>query len=392
MNKTPIRFLITLLVKIVLIVISIAAAIVLFPYSLSTYYRFPLNKPFEGNILYNPYQSIDSSARFIKANFHAHSHAYSGVTDGHSSEQELFSGYKSMKYDVVGLSNYQTINRTFSSDSGYVPVYEHGYNVWKRHHVCIGANEVTWWDYILFQSIHQKQDMIFRLKPTMDVVAIAHPKFRNSFEPDDFTKLTGYDCIEVLNHYRTSDEAWDSALSTGHPAWIVADDDSHNVAAKGETGVCWTMIAANPVRSEITKALKTGRAYGVQGNNGQNTNSLRSLQTNGLQCIVQCDSIADSIQFIGQGGKVVSTAFRSDRAVYSLDNSDTYIRLKIFTKGSVIWLNPIFRTTDGSVPHVSSEVNTTTTWLWRITWFGAYLFLFVLVSKKARKLIIFNKT
>lgn len=385
MNKTPIRYLIILLAKIVLLIVSIVESIALFPYLLSTYYNFPLNKSFTGNILFNPYQTIDSSARFIKANFHAHSREYSGVTDGHSSEQELFAGYKAMKYDVVGLSNYQTINQTFSADSGYVPLYEHGYNAWKRHHVCIGANEVTWWDYILFQSIHQKQDMIFRLKPTMDVVAIAHPKFRNSFEPDDFTKLTDYNCIEVLNHYRTSDEAWDSALSTGHPAWIVADDDSHNVAAEGETGVCWTMIAANPVRDEITKALKEGRAYGVQGKNGQNQNKLKSFETKGLLCTVRCDSIADSIQFIGQGGKVASVAILTDCASYSFGNNDTYVRLKIFTKGSVMWLNPIFRTADGTIPYPHAEVSLTNTWLWRTAWFGVCIGLVVTVLRKRNK-------
>ncbi|MBI3258267.1 MAG: hypothetical protein HYZ54_02120 [Ignavibacteriae bacterium] len=386
MNKNPFKFILLLFAKFVLTLVLSAVVIALFPYSLSNVYDFPLNNPFSGNILYNPYQSVDSNTRLIKANFHAHSRAYSGATDGHSSEQELFSAYKSMKYDVVGLSNYQTINQTFNLDSGYIPLYEHGYNVWKRHHVCIGANEVTWWDYILFQSIHQKQDMIFHLKPTMDVLAIAHPKFRNSFEPDDFTKLTGYDCIEVLNHYRTSDEAWDSALSTGHPVWIVADDDSHNVSADGETGVCWTMIAAQTVqRSEITKALKEGRGYGVQGKHGINPNKLKSLETDGLRCTVRCDSIADSIQFIGQKGIIKLTSYLTNNISYSFDRNDTYIRVKIFNNGSILWLNPVFRTSKGILPYVHAEINTINTWLWRIVWFGICLCLAAIAIRKKRK-------
>ncbi len=385
MDKKPFRFFLPLLLKIALGIGIISVLIALFPYLLSTFYNFPVNKPFAGDILYNPYQTIDSNTRFIKANFHAHSHAYSGVTDGHSSEQELFNGYKAMKYDVAGISNYQTVNNTFSSDSGYIPLYEHGYNVWKRHHVCIGANEVTWWDYILFQSIHQKQDMIFRLKPTMDVVAIAHPKFRNSFEPEDFTKLTDYNCIEVLNHYRTSDEAWDSALSTGHPAWIVADDDSHNVKADGETGVCWTMIASPLQRSEITQALKEGRSYGVQGKHGRNSNTLRSLQTDDLRCIVRCESFADSIQFIGQGGKVKSIVFQTDTASYTFRKDDTYIRIKVFTDNSVIWMNPVFRTPKGTIDYIHAEVNQLNTWLWRAICFGICISLITVTVHKRKK-------
>lgn len=372
----------TLLLRIVFTVIVSAIVIVLLPYSFTNIYNFPSPQPFSGNILYNPYQKILNNTRFSKANFHAHSHAYSGVTDGHSTDKELFDGYKSMNYDVVGISNYQTINKVFSSDSGYIPLYEHGYNVWKRHHICIGAREVTWWDYILFQSLHQKQDMIFRLKPTMDVLAIAHPKFRNSFEASDFTQLTDYDCIEVLNHYRTSSEAWDSALSTGHPAWIVADDDSHDVKADGETGVCWTMIAAPPIRSEITNALKLGQSYGVEGKSGVNNNGLQSLRTIGLQCFLQCDSIADSIQFIGHGGKIKAVDYRTGASSYSFDNTDTYIRIKIFTGNSCMWLNPIFRTHHGTVAAIHATENTIATWIWRITSIGLWLGILIVMIRK----------
>ncbi len=370
------------LLRILIIVFVSVIVIVLSPYSFTTIYNFPSPQPFSGNILYNPYQSLSNNTRFCKANLHAHSHAYSGVTDGHSTDKELFDGYKSMNYDVVGISNYQTINQAFSSDSGYIPLYEHGYNAWKRHHICIGANEVTWWDYILFQSLHQKQDMIFRLKPTIDVLAIAHPKFRNSFNASDFTELTDYDCIEVLNHYRTSSEAWDSALSTGHPVWIVADDDSHNVKADGETGVCWTMIAAPPIRREITKALKHGQCYGVEGKHGINNNGLQLLQTIGLQCFIQCDSIADSVQFIGQGGKIKAVHYRIDTSSYTFDNYDTYIRIKIFRGNSCMWLNPIFRTPHGGIVPIHATENTIATWLWRVASIGSWLGILIVVIRK----------
>ncbi|MBS1537011.1 MAG: hypothetical protein JST20_04615 [Bacteroidetes bacterium] len=378
------RGLIRWLTNFLLFLITISVVVTLFPYSFASFYDFPPSIPFSGNKLYNPYNSVSKETRFIKANFHAHSHAYSGVTDGHSTEQDLFLGYKSMNYDVIGISNYQTINSTFGSDSGYVPVYEHGYNLWKRHHVCIGAKEVTCWDYLLFQSIHQKQDMIFRLKPTIDVLAIAHPKFRNSFEPNDFTQLTDYDCIEVLNHYRTSESAWDSALSAGRSAWIIADDDSHNVKANGETGVCWTMIASKPNRSEIVEALKNGKSYGVEGKYGLNQNKLLSLKTDNLQCKITCESPADSIQFIGQKGQLKATDYKTKTSNYTFSQNDTYIRIKVFTNGSCMWLNPIFRTDNGAIISLHSTENLSKTWLWRIGWLLLWMSFIYSIYKKRK--------
>ncbi|MBK9248042.1 MAG: hypothetical protein IPM69_08025 [Ignavibacteria bacterium] len=370
---------IRLILKVIVSILSIALLVALIPYCFSGMYDFPPPQPFSGEYLYNPYNSIP---RLIKANFHAHATAYKGVTDGHTTESEMYDVYKSMNYDVVGISNYQTIDSTFKADSGYIPLYEHGYNLWKRHHIALGANEISWWDYILFQSIHQKQDILHRLLPTTDALAIAHPKFRDSFDPDDFTQLTDYTCIEVLNHYRTSDEAWDSALSAGRAAWILADDDSHNSKSDGETGVCWTMIAsASPDHDSIISSIKAGRMYGVSGIRGKNLNLLNHVKTQGLSCYFTFEMPADSIHIIGQHGKLLQRLFGSNKAVYTFSEHDTYIRAKVYTREHTMWLNPIFRVSNSGIVHQHSSQNFLFTWLWRLGWCGGLIIFTLLISK-----------
>lgn len=371
------------ILRILLGIVGLALLLALLPYCFSAVYDFPAAEPFTGDSLYNPYSSIP---HFVKANFHAHATAYKGVTDGHTSEHEMYSAYKAMNYDIVGISNYQTIDTTFRHDSGYIPLYEHGYNLFKRHHIALGAREVSYWDYLLFQTIDQKQDMLKRLSSTTRAVAIAHPKFRGSFDPEDFTRLTDYTCIEVLNHYRTSAEAWDSALSSGYAAWILADDDTHDSRSDGETGVCWTMIAtSSPQQDSVIHAIQNGRMYGVSGKHGMNVNTLRSVSTNGMECSFTFGHAADSILLIGQNGTIHRKFYRSDSARYTFGSQDTYIRAMVCTGEHTMWLNPIIRIHSSGLQHRHAEENILLTWLWRLGWSSGLLLLIRQISKAARK-------
>ena len=346
------------------------------PYALFTsIYDFPNAIPFSGKSWHNPYRStnlLDTSA-WKKSNFHGHTKAWGGLTDGKSQHEIFLSAYRAMNYHTVGLSNYQFIDTSFALEQGYIPCYEHGYNVWKRHHVCIGAKEVTWLDFIFGQSIHHKQTMLDKINPSVEVLAIAHPRFRGSFEPEDFSVLTNYDCIEVLNHYRISEVQWDSALSAGRKAWIIGDDDTHNVRDEGETGVCWTMIYAKSKTDlhDLTQSLRSGMAYGVQGKRGAmgilpkalgiKADSLYQLET---------DIAADSIILIGQSGKVLSKVFNASTIEYPIKKSDTYIRAKIFCNENTLWMNPVFR--NGNNSYKQASPNLLYTFAYRAMWFALY--------------------
>jgi hypothetical protein len=359
------------------------------PYALFTnIYDFPERKPFSGKTWFNPYQYLEltDSTVWKKSNFHGHTKAWGKLTDGHSDHAIFDSVYTALGYHSIGISNYQFIDSTLLRKPGYIPCYEHGYNIWKRHHVCIGANSVTWLDFIFGQSLHHKQTMLDHIQPTVDILAIAHPKFRGSFEADDFKYLSNYDCIEVLNHYRISDIQWDSALSAGYTAWIVGDDDTHNAKAEGETGVCWTMIHApgDADRKELTYSLKNGRAFGVTGKRG-------IVEIYPIQFSIEADtalfiSLSDTakkIDVIGQEGKLIKSDSNSKSMRYILRESDTYIRIKIHGDSSILWMNPIMRG-DGKNT-IKPTIHTIQTYAYRFSWFGGYALIVYLVLRMRKR-------
>jgi hypothetical protein len=57
--------------------------------------------------------------------------AMGGITAGSSSTAELVASRYEIKYDIASISDYQSINTFLSSDSSYIPVYEHGYGILK---------------------------------------------------------------------------------------------------------------------------------------------------------------------------------------------------------------------------------------------------------------------
>jgi len=59
------------------------------------------------------------------------------------------------------------------------------------------------------------------LRDQNEIVAIAHPGWENGFPPGDLKYLSNYDLLEVLDANWHSVAQWDSALSSGHPVYIV---------------------------------------------------------------------------------------------------------------------------------------------------------------------------
>ncbi len=371
------------------LILCSAAFIATLPYALFTnVYDFPSTKPFSGKTWHNPYIGLafDDISHWKKSNFHGHTKAWQGITDGHSDHAIYDSVYRALGYHSIGISNYQFIDTTFKYAIGYVPCYEHGFNVWKRHHVCIGANSVTWLDFLFGQNIHHKQTMLDHLQPTMDVLTIAHPKFRGSFDPEDFLKLSGYDCIEVLNHYRISDIQWDSALSAGHPAWIVGDDDTHNATADGETGVCWTMIHApgNAERIKMTSSLKHGRAFGMTGKRGLVEFYPTHYDIIGDSILhIRLSDTARIIELIGQGGTIIGKDSLVPEVKYQLKTTDRYIRAKIHGDSSIMWMNPVMRW-DGK-QRAKPTINMFHTFAYRSAWWIGYALIIVVIVALVRK-------
>jgi len=382
----------------VLIFLAGILAVLLLMLFMTPVYDFPRPEPFAGENISNPYEKMDSLA-WRKTNFHFHTRAWFGLTSGRNNTTKAFwSTYGKLGYDVPCISDYMSIN-AFNKDSVfYIPVYEHGFGVRKKHHILIGAKKVLWYDYSLYQNIHNKQHILDLLRDQSEIVAIAHPDWENGFSCDDMKYLSNYDLLEVLDNNWRSVPQWDAALSSGHPVFILADDDAHDIADPYEVGRCATFINS-PTRdaTSMMRALKEGRAYGVDlfmGDNYTFEQKAKDAKTLAYPVSVRVKrdtlfvAMSDSVvrfKFIGQDGRCMKYSFFGKTAWYRIRPEDSYIRTEIVTynqyryAGSVIYLNPVYRYQDTKPDNsMRAEVNFARTWIFRLCSIPALLSLILI--------------
>ncbi len=347
----------------------------------TTIYNFPDKQEFKGDFLFNPYENLPDSS--YKANFHAHSIAWEKVTNGHNTEKDLFDGYSDRAYDIIGISNYHKISTYAKSRSDlYVPVYEHGYNVFKSHYLAINSPKVSSFDYPLYQLASHKQKIIHNIQENGALIAMAHPKFAGGRSFSDMEQLVGYNFTEVLNHYRISDVYWDKALSAGRLTWVMGNDDTHDLV-KEATFRIWNIIHSSKRNSDsIMQSMSEGKSYAIWSINQDCDNLLNECSLNEQTLHIKLDNQADSILIIGQGGKVLQTSFNTDNVSYLIKKEDPYVRTVAYNTNSHIYLNPIVRYDGKNVPlsaNVEVETSFILTWLFRIcmTIFSILLLLFM---------------
>ena len=364
-------------------------------YFLVPVYDFPLPQPFSGEKLYNPYQGMDST-HWRKANFHFHARAWGGLTSGrHNTNDAFYNTYKALGYDAPQISNYQSIDESFKDSSFYIPVYEHGFGIRKKHQILIGAHKVLWLDYSLTQNLSHKQHMINLLRPDNDIVAIAHPDWEGGYSLNDMQRLSNYDLVEALDRNWRSIPHWDAALSAGKAVYILADDDAHNLSDPYEIQrICTYINSPENKGTALLTALKAGMSFGAEiymGNNesfSQKADNARSIpRVNSV--IVHGDTLWVSVSgkplkitFIGQQGEPKKIVRLANKAWYKFKPDDTYIRTEIvFLKyymfpavgpGTIFYLNPVFRY-NGTTPSnpLVAEINQPRTWILRILGFGS---------------------
>ncbi len=348
------------------IVVALSGILLLVPlvqYINCPVYEFKEGEPFAGNRLFNPYEGMSPDA-WKKGNFQVQSYAWGGITAGwNNSNEMIWDLYGSLGYDIVGISDYQKINRFGAGRPGYLPIYEHGFNIRKVHQVVIGANTVLWLDFPLWQNRHHKQRVIEKLEEEGVLVTLAHPLLRKGYSPDDMRILAGYDGIEVISGTWTSMEHWDAALSAGNYVTILSNDDAHDVSNPDEVGNRCTFVNTPTLTEpDIMSALRVGRSYGVSigwkagesmADKITRTARLPMLTRHELRhdtLFVSCDSPARFIRFIGQGGEGLQTDYGTSEASYVFRADDPYIRAEIhFDDGTALYMNPVCRH-DGNGP------------------------------------------
>lgn len=360
-------------------------------YATTSLYVFAVSQPFVGPGWYNPYGDLPAAGRWQKANFHAHSIAWGGLTNGGQSAQDVVSAYAGMRYDIVGVSNYHSLSA--SEVTGTFPVYEQGWNVQKSHRLAIGGDKVVWRDYPLGQTAHQQQDIINRIRATGAVVALAHPAIRDGHSLADLRRLSGYDALEVLNHFVAPATAqWDAALSAGRAVWVLANDDSHDIHGAGETGVNWTLVhTPSSAAADVRSAIRAGRTIGVRGQRGQAHLQFLSQYITGDTLEVRVRGPVGRVTISGQDGVARNTVITDSagiiiaRAIARSD--DGYLRTTVegdsTSEGELLLLNPVVRWDGQALGAALATVDTSRTSALR--WIAFCLYGAAFTSIRARQ-------
>ncbi len=329
-------------------------------------YDFPEPSSFTGNYFYNPYQEVgsDTVQRWYRGNFHTHARAWQGITNGEQTGDEVLHSYQELGYDLPCISDYFSINSHQNRQSTqFLPVYEHGANVHKSHRLAIGSQQVDYYDVSLWQNQSIRQYLIERLNRRSSVVCIAHPSMMSGHPTAMLRYLSGYDCMEVLNSGRIDTPAWDTALTSGKPVWLLANDDCHNVHGD-KLGRSWTMIySAGLRRDSVLQAIRRGNTYGVHrrtalsrtelaqpGWREKTQNVLTALRVRDDTLSVHLRRVADQVRFIGPNGVVRKVVDQTKQAAYGLTKDDAYVRIEADYPELAYYFNPVVRTPEPAIP------------------------------------------
>ena len=399
-KNTIMKKLFRFLLKFIGIFLFLLLVILIGFYFMVPIYTFSGPSVFSGEKLYNPYEKVDST-NWRKYNFQVQSKAWGGITDGRKNSNELIDSiYNSLGFDHVATSDYQKINYFGKQNPSFIPTYEHGYNIFKTHQVCIDADKVLWVDFMFFQTLSMKQWIFDNLNKDSRIVAMAHPLLLNGYTINEMKHLTNYKLMEVLNNVRVSFDHWDMALSSGHLVWMLANDDAHDVVNSNEVGRRFTMINSPTTNKEdILNNLESGNAYGfdfyrhddepmqTKIERSKYIPHLNSAKLIGDTLEVSVSQKAVRFTFIGQGGKKMAVAHNTKSAKYLITSNDTYVRTVIkFADSSSIYLNPVVRY-DGEKPvsQLRAEINTRATLWLRITYFLIALVLVYFYARRKQK-------
>jgi hypothetical protein len=377
-----------MLLKTTAALVAVLGAAAALPYACAPIYRFPEPIPFAGATLLNPYSS-GGTGSWQRANLHAHGRAWIGLTNGRlQSDEEIVRAYRSFGYSVPGVSDYHHI--AAFDGVATLPIYEHGYNIGKRHQLAIGARDVAWFDFPLGQTLSHQQFIIDRVGETADLVALAHPFTRDGYTADNLAHLTRYHLIEVINGPFRHDEAWDAALSAGRMVWGIGNDDTHDLGDPRRTAMAWTMINAPTAGlHDIVEALRAGRSYAVS-----RTNEMASAVETTLDSVTVADgtlnvtTVGDpsTFVFVGQNGAVRKTVKETTAASYVFDAQDTYIRTIVRSPRTTMLLNPVLRTHGGPTHAPAAAVNVVGTWVFRAVLLMTAVALLLVYRERRRPL------
>ncbi len=346
-----------------------AVLFVFLPYFFAEFYIFPNSKPFTGKYWINPYQHINKA--FIKANFHAHSRMVAGIFNGQNSINSIEDKYKNSGFKIACISNYMHISEV--NEKGVTPItdYEHGVNIRKTHQLVIGGKSVDYFDFPFWQTTSQKQQIINQLAESNGFIALAHPHYYGSYSCENLKYLTGYNSMEVLSNNSNSETEWDAALNAGKLAWVMANDDTHDIKKEGTCKNFNQIFVDYHKPKEVIAALKCGKNAAVRLYNNKFNIKINFIEVKNDTLFYDFDGDVEKLKITEDG--MLSKILPSHNGQIPLRNIKHFIRLEAQNTNGRLLTNPIFRSNNPTYT-IGNYLKP------RIDWLKTILFKFLLVG------------
>ncbi len=346
-------------------------------------YHYEAPRPFSGKGWYNPFEQ--ESLTWSRANFHIHSRTWDGLTSGKNTPPIIDSAYRSLGFAYYGISDYQRVN-----PASPIPLYEHGWGLRKFHQLVFAPKTIFWWDFPWPFTRDIYQSVLSHLYETAPLITIAHPFFNpyHTCPGDVLRHLGGYHAIEVLNRYGDSITEWDSTLSAGHYATLLANDNVHDVHNPHQITTRWTEILLPPQASidQLLQTLLQGKTVGYKNIHavpitGGDYPIFQQIRVVRDSLLVAVSEKVDSIRVIGQGGQVRAVATDTDRLSYPIEEEDTYLRVEFYTPRVVAYSSALCRGEE-PIRRPPPPENKLLTSLWRLILLGGVALYLRLIVKR----------
>jgi hypothetical protein len=177
------------------------------------------------------------------------------------------------------------------------------------------------------------------------IAQVNHPNFRWSVRLSDLVDIPDSTLLEVMNAHTgvnnegdgkdwpSTEALWDSLLSRGKVLFAVGDDDAHSFKP-GEAdaydltrpGRSWIVVRADTLsESAILGGIRRGDFYASTGV------MFKSLTMNQKEIRISIQQVYDDryrTEFIGRGGKVLSTVYGLEPS-YTIRGNEGYVRARV---------------------------------------------------------------
>lgn len=303
-----------------------------------------------------------STLRWYKGNTHTHTLN----SDGDSTPDEVTRWYREHGYHFLVLTdhNYLTNVDGLNSIHGAAEKFlvikgQEVTSSFQTRPVHVNGLDVS----ALVDHARDAPSMVETIQRNVDAIRkvngiphINHPNFGWAMTADDLRQVKNNRLFEVYNGHplvhnsggggvQSLEEAWDTILSQGIELYGIAVDDAHTFKQPGNRNVAgpgrgWISVRAPRLDARtLLDAVERGDFYASTGV------ELVDVKATATSLTVETRVVGGRkhrIQFIGEGGRVLSEVHAST-ATYTFTGTEGYVRAKVIDSGGdIAWVQPVF--------------------------------------------------